>query len=275
MKTPAQFISLVQEGLIDEVLLQLMSGKEASVFVVISQGKLCCAKVYKDANQRNFKHKSQYTEGRRVRDSRRSRAMGKNSRYGRREQEDAWQNSEVEALCHLSSVGVRVPQVLGFYDGILLMELVTDDEGGVAPQLHQVELTPDQARQYFLQMVSEIVRMLCAGIIHGDLSEYNILFHKNGPVIIDLPQAVNASANNNASQILERDVCNVRNYFGRFAPELLETNYGREIWEIYKKGKLTPETKLTGRVAESTKKVDVRSVMQAIDDARDEEFERR
>ncbi len=275
MKIPQKMLSLVEEGLIDDVVMQLMSGKEASVYVVHSQGELRCAKVYKDLNNRNFKHNTQYTEGRKTRNSRHSRAMAKNSRFGRKEQEDAWQNSEVTALCTLGAAGVRVPKVYCFYEGVVLMELVTDEEGSPAPRLHDVEFTPELAVHYHGEMIREIVRMLCAGTIHGDLSEYNILFGTHGPVIIDLPQAVNAAANNNAAKILERDIQNMALYFGRFAPELLKTHYDKEIWDLYKKGTLRPESKLTGRPTLPTKKVDVRSVMQVIDDARDEEFDKR
>jgi RIO kinase 1 len=265
----------VEEGLIDEVILQLMSGKEASVYVVHSEGEVRCAKVYKDINNRNFKHNSQYTEGRKTRNSRQSRAMGKGSRFGRKEQEDAWQNAEVTALCSLAAQGVRVPKVYGFFDGVLIMELVVDEDGSPAPRLHDVEFSPELAVHYHMEMIREIVRMLCAGTIHGDLSEYNVLFGTNGPVIIDLPQAVNAAANNNAAKILDRDVQNMAAYFGQYAPELLKTNYSKEIWDLYKKGALTPETKLTGHPRIVHKHVDVKSVMQAIDDARDEEFDKK
>lgn len=246
MKIPDKMIPLVEEGLIDEVVLQLMSGKEASVFVIHSQGEVRCAKVYKDVNKRNFKHNSQYTEGRKTRNSRQSRAMGKNSRFGKREQEEAWQNAEVTALCSLAVEGVRVPKVYGFYDGVLIMELIVDEDGSPAPRLHDVEFSPELAVHYHKEMIHEIVLMLCAGTIHGDLSEYNILFGVNGPVIIDLPQAVNAVANNNAAKILDRDVQNMANYFGQYAPELLKTNYGKEIWELYKKRHLNSSNKTYG-----------------------------
>lgn len=275
MKIPDKMIPLVEEGLIDDVVLQLMSGKEASVYVVHSQGELRCAKVYKDVNNRNFKHNSSYTEGRKTRNSRHSRAMGKNSRFGRKEAEDAWQNAEVTALCSLAAEGVRVPKVYGFFDGVLIMELVVDEDGSPAPRLHDVEFTPELAVLYHNEMIREIVRMLCAGTIHGDLSEYNVLFGTTGPVIIDLPQAVNAAANNNAAKMLERDVRNMANYFGQYAPELLDTHYGKEIWEIYKKGTLTPDTVLTGRPTVNNKRVDVKSVLQVIDDAREEEFDKK
>lgn len=243
--------------------------------MVLSQGQVCCAKIYKEVNKRNFKHNAEYTEGRKVKNSRRARAMGKKTRFGAKEMEDAWQNAEVDALSRLASAGVRVPQVYGFYDGVLLMELVTDHEGGVAPRLHDLEMTVDQAHEYFLWLIQEIVRMLCAGIIHGDLSEYNILFGKYGPVIIDLPQAVNASANNSAKKLLERDVDNVKAYFGRFAPELNATQYGKEMWELYKNGKLQPETKLTGRFRSNAEKADVGRILQVITDAREDMEEKK
>lgn len=270
MKIPSRMMSLVEEGLVDEVLHQLMTGKEAEVYMVLSQGQVCCAKIYKEVNKRNFKHNTDYTEGRRVKNSRRARAMGKKTRFGAKEMEDAWQNAEVEALTRLASAGVRVPQVYGFYDGVLLMELVTDHEGDVAPRLHDLEMTVDQAHEYFLWLIQEIVRMLCAGLIHGDLSEYNILFGKYGPVIIDLPQAVDASANNNAKKLLERDVDNVKAYFSRFAPELKATQYGKEMWDLYKNGKLHPETKLTGRFKSHNQRTDVGRVLQVITDARED-----
>lgn len=275
MRIPDKMIPLVEEGLIDEVIQQLMSGKEASVYIVQSQGELRCAKVYKDVNQRNFKHNFEYTEGRKTRNSRQARAIGKNSRFGRREQEDAWQNAEVSALCSLAAEGIRVPKVYGFYDGVLIMELVVDEEGSPAPRLHDVEFSPELAVHYHNDMIREIVRMLCAGTIHGDLSEYNVLFGSYGPVIIDLPQAINASANNNAAKMLERDVRNMANYFGQYAPELLDTHYGKEIWELYKKGKLKPDSILTGRATTAHKPVNVRSVMQVIDDAREEETKKK
>jgi len=275
MKVPDKLKPLVYAGYVDEVVTQLMSGKEATVYIVEAQGQLLCAKVYKDANQRSFKHKTDYTEGRRVRNSRRSRAMEKSSKYGRKEREEEWQNTEVEAMYRIAAAGVRIPQIHNYVESVLLMELVVDEEGNAAPRLHDVELSKEQANEYFLFLIGEAVRMLCSGIIHGDLSEYNILLGKNGPVIIDFPQAVDASGNNNASKIFERDITAVTAFFSRFAPELAETNYAKEIWDLYKRGKLTTETKLTGRFESSNKKINVKEVMQAIEDAREEEMERR
>jgi RIO kinase 1 len=259
---------LVLNGLVDEVVCQLMSGKEADVYVVHSQGEVRCAKVYKEAGMRSFSQQAQYREGRKVRNSRQARAMEKSTRYGRKEHEGAWQNAEVDALLRLSAAGVRVPQVYSYIGGVLLMELVVDGNGDVAPRLNDLKLTGEQAREYHRALIGQIVRMLCAGLVHGDLSEYNVLAGSDGPVIIDLPQAVDAAGNNNARMMLERDVGNITAYFGRFAPELLITDYGREIWKLHASGKLTPETELTGRFEQGGKAADVGGVIREIDSAR-------
>ena len=268
MRTPECFDDLVSNGLVDEVVSRLMSGKEADVYVVLSKGQLCCAKVYKNARTRSFSQLAQYQEGRKGRNSRQARAIQKNSKYGRKEAESAWKNSEVDALRTLADAGVRVPQVHDYTGGILLMEFVSDGDGNAAPRLNDIRLTADEAREYFTQLIHQIVLMLCAGIIHGDLSEYNVLVGIDGLVIIDLPQAVNASGNNNARSMLERDVENVTAYFGQFAPELLSTDYGREIWRLYAGGKLTPDSPLTGVFVQSDIPADVRGVMRDIDYAR-------
>ncbi len=270
MKTPKRILPLVEDGLVDAVLRQLMSGKEATVYVVQCGDEVRCAKVYKEANQRGFHQAVHYTEGRKVKNSRQARAMEKGSRYGRQEQESAWQRSEVDALYKLAAAGVRVPHPFGFYEGVLLMELVTDENGAAAPRLNDLELSPDQARDFHARLIREVVLMLCAGIVHGDLSEFNILVDAQGPVIIDLPQAVDAAANNNASRMLERDVDNLANYFAQFAPELKETQYAREIWAIYQRGELLPDTPLTGRFKENKKAADVYSVMREITSAKDD-----
>jgi RIO kinase 1 len=235
---------------------------------------LRCAKVFKEARQRSFKQAVQYQEGRKMRNSRRARAMSKKTRYGQKEQEDAWLNAEVEALYRLASAGVRVPRPYGFVDGVLLMELVADDEGYAAPRLDDVTLSAEQARDYHGQVISEVVRMLCAGLVHGDLSEFNVLLDRQGPVIIDLPQAVDAAGNNNAAMMLERDVNNMRAYFGRFAPELLATDYGKEIWALFEAGKLHPDSALTGYFEHDTTSVDVGDLMAVINDVREEQAER-
>jgi len=268
MKTPKKFEVLVENGLVDEVVSQLMSGKEAEVYVVRSMGELRCAKVYKDADHRSFSSQARYQEGRKVKNSRQARAMGKNSKFGRKEHEGAWQNAEVNALQRLAEAGVRVPKIFSYSGGILLMELVADDNGNTAPRLNDVRLTPEQARDHHRTMIAQIVLMLCAGLVHGDLSEYNVLAGSNGLVIIDLPQAIDAAGNNNAADMLKRDVANMTAYFGRFAPELLGTNYGKEIWKLYSRGELTAKSVLTGRFEESSIPADVRGVMGDIDSAR-------
>ncbi len=265
---------LLQADLIDEVVGQLQSGKEAEVYVVRTGDVYRCAKVYKEANQRTFKHRTQYTEGRQVRSSRKARAMDSNSRYGRQERESEWQNTEVDALFLLGGAGVQVPQAHTFYEGVLLLEIVTDADGDPAPRLNDVDLTPDQAREYHKFLMRQAVLMLCAGIIHGDLSEFNVLVGHKGLVIIDFPQAVQATANN-AFGIFERDLKQLAAFFGQYAPEILATEYPKEIWKLYQNGKLKPDSPLTGRFQQSGKKADVNAVLSEIDDARDEAMERR
>lgn len=274
MKTPKRLESLVDSGLVDEVLRSLKSGKEAAVYVVRCGTEICCAKVYKEAEQRSFRQSVLYQEGRKVRNSRRARAMEKGSSYGRKEQESAWQNAEVTALYRLADAGVRVPKPYNFIDGVLLMELVTDADGQPAPRLNDLEMAAEQAREYHGFLIAQIVRMLCDGLVHGDLSEYNVLVGDDGPVIIDLPQAVDAAGNNHARKMLERDVANMAAYFGRFAPELLTSDYGREMWKLYQSGELHPETILTGRFEDTAKPADVRGVMREIDAAREENLAR-
>ena len=274
MKTPTRLEPLLADGLIDDVVRQLMSGKEATVYVVRCGDDVRCAKVYKEANKRSFRQSVDYTEGRKVKSSRQSRAMEKGSKFGRKAQEEAWQSAEVDALYRLAAAGVRVPKPFNFYEGVLLMELVTDANGNAAPRLNDVELTAEQARIYHRALIQEVVRMLCAGIVHGDLSEFNILLSQDGPVIIDLPQAVDAAGNNQAKGMLERDVDNLASYFGRFAPELLTSQYGKEIWTLYAHGDLKVDTVLSGRFREETKAVDLKSVMREIDDVKKAEANR-
>jgi RIO kinase 1 len=271
MKPPKRLEPLIEDGLIDEVSRQLMSGKEATVYVVRCGDEVRCAKVYKEANKRSFRQSVDYTEGRRTKSSRQARAMQKGSKYGRQAQEEAWQSAEVDALYRLAAAGVRVPKPYNFYEGVLLMELVTDADGHAAPRLNDVEFSPEEARRHHATLLGEVVRMLCAGIIHGDLSEFNILMSSDGPVIIDLPQAVDAAGNNHAQSMLQRDVDNLRAYFGRFAPELLSTQYAKEIWSLYAPGNLTTETRLTGQFTESNQPVDLKTVMRVIDDVKKEE----
>jgi len=275
MKTPKRLEPLIEDGLIDSVVRQLMSGKEATVFVVNCGNETRCAKVYKEADKRSFRQAVDYTENRKTKNSRQARAMAKGTKFGREAQERAWQSAEVDALYRLAAAGVRVPKPYNFYEGVLLMELVTDADGNAAPRLNDLEFTPEVARDFHQRLIVEVVRMLCAGIVHGDLSEYNILVAADGPVIIDLPQAVDAAGNNHAAGMLERDVANLRNYFGRFAPELLATEYGKEIWALFQAGTLRTDVQLTGRFERSEKVVDLDSVVREIDDARLEEAARR
>ena len=274
MKIPKRLEPLLEDGLIDDVIRQLMSGKEAMVFVVRCGDEVRCAKVYKEANKRAFRQSVDYTENRKVKNSRQARAMAKGTRYGREAQEEAWQSAEVDALYRLARAGVRVPTPYNFHAGVLLMELVTDSEGNAAPRLNDVEFTPEQARAHFQALIRQVVLMLCAGVIHGDLSEFNILISADGPVIIDLPQAVDAAGNNHAKAMLERDVENLSNYFGQYAPELLTSQYGKEIWALYEHGELLPDTPLSGRFKQSNKPVDLNSVMREIEDAKFEEAAR-
>ena len=271
MKTPKRLESLIEDGLIDDVIRQLMSGKEATVYVVRCGEDVRCAKVYKEANKRSFRQSVDYTEGRKVKSSRQARAMAKGSKYGKQAQEEAWQTAEVDALYRLADAGVKVPKPYNFYEGVLIMELVTDATGNAAPRLNDIEFTAEQARMHHQTLLKEVVRMLCAGIVHGDLSEFNILLGSEGPVIIDLPQAVDAAGNNHASTMLERDIGNLSAFFGRFAEELLTTQYAKEIWALYSRGLLSVDTVLTGHFKEDTKPVDLKSVIRVIDAARDEE----
>ena len=275
MKPPRRLQSLIDEGLIDMVVRQLMSGKEATVYVVRCGDETRCAKIYKEATQRSFRQAVDYTENRKVKNTRQARAMAKGTRFGRQAQEAAWQSAEVDALYRLAAAGVRVPQPFNFHDGVLLMELVVDAQGDAAPRLNDLVFTSEQAKVHHATLIAEVVRMLCAGLIHGDLSEFNILMAGDGPVIIDLPQAVDAAGNNHAQRMLLRDVANLRDFFGKFAPELLSTDYGPEIWTLYQTGLLSTELVLTGHFDRKTAAVDLGSVLREIDDARSEEAARR
>ncbi|WP_116368312.1 PA4780 family RIO1-like protein kinase [Parahaliea mediterranea] len=275
MKTPKRLQPLVDDGLIDEVVYPLMSGKEADVFVVRCGSELRCAKIYKDAVKRSFKKAAQYTEGRKTRNSRRARAMEKGSKFGRQQQEETWQNAEVDALYRLSRAGVRVPQPYGCLEGVLLMELITAEDGGAALRLNDVAMSAEQAREDHALMMQYVVRMLCAGLVHGDLSEFNVLVDEDGPVIIDLPQAVDAAANNNARAMLERDVANMTDYYGQFAPELLGSHYAQEIWALYEDGDLHPDYVPSGDFELDTHSADTDAVLAEIRAVLAEEAQRR
>ncbi len=267
MKPNSRLQALIDEGLIDTVVRQLMSGKEAMVFVVRRGDETICAKVYKEATQRSFRQAVDYTENRTIKNTRAARAMAKGTKFGRKVQEAAWQSAEVDALYRLAAAGVRVPKPFNFHDGVLLMELVADENGDAAPRLNDVLFTREQALEHHATLITEVVRMLCAGVVHGDLSEFNILLAEDGPVIIDLPQAVDAAGNNHASRMLLRDVGNLRAFFGRFAPELLKTEFGAEIWALFERGALSPDTLLTGVFERDNAPVDLVDIMREIEDA--------
>jgi RIO kinase 1 len=270
MKIPKGLQPLIEDGLIDAVVRRLQGGKEASVYIVRRAEQTLCAKVYKEAEHRGFHKLAQYQEGRKARGSRDARAMGKHGRYGRKVQESEWKNAEITALYQLANAGVRVPRPQGVHEGVLLMELIVDAHGNPAPRLNEVEMTAEQARSWHGFMIAQIVLMLCSGLIHGDLSEYNVLVDADGPVIIDLPQAVNASGNNNAFRMLERDVNNMRASFARAAPELLESEYALEIWHVYESGELKPDSALSGRFKRADGAVDVAAVLDTIEAEREQ-----
>ena len=274
MKTPTALQPLIDDGVIDEVIRSLKSGKEATVYLVRTGTQTRCAKVYRDMRQRSFQRRAQYQEGRKVRGSRHARAMNKSTRFGRSEQEAAWKNAEVDALYRLQAAGVRVPKPYGYFNDVLVMELVTDSAGNPAPRLGEIDLSSEQARDYHDFLIRQIVRMLNIGLIHGDLSEFNVLVAPDGPVIIDLPQVVNAAGNNGALAMLERDVNNIRGTLGRFAPELLATEFAREMWSLFEQGELTADKELTGEFVRDETAADPESVLSAVHDAREEAMQR-
>lgn len=264
MKTPKRLEPLIEEGLIDRVICQLMSGKEAMIYMVQCGEQIRCAKVYKESNKRNFHQSASYTEGRKVKNSRRIRAIEKGSRYGRHTKEEAWQHTEVDMLCRLGIAGIRVPKFHNYFAGVLLMELILDEKGNVAPQLSNVVLTPVQARTYHRVLIKQIVQMLCAGIVHGDLSQYNVLLDSQGPVIIDLPQAIHATGSQYVQRMIKRDIDNLTTYFSRFAPELAYVDYAAEIWSLYQCGKLYPAVNLTGYIRQVEKPINMGNILRII-----------
>lgn len=264
MKAPKRLQPLLHDGVIDEVIRPLMSGKEADVFVVRCGSSMRCAKIYKDSLKRSFKKATQYTEGRKVRNSRRARAIEKGSKFGRKQQEETWQNAEIDALYKLAHAGVKVPQPYGCFDGVLLMELITDGSGEIAPRLNDVTMSAEQAREDHALIMRYVMLMLCAGLVHGDLSEFNVLVNEEGPIIIDLPQAVDAAANNNAQAMLERDIKNMTEYYGMFAPELLKSRYAQEMWALFEDGELSPDRQLTGTFEQDTHVADTDAVLDEI-----------
>ncbi len=240
MHTPLD--SLVSEGILDDVLGRLKSGKEAEVFRVLYRGEVIAAKVYKDRQQRSFQHNADYKEGRGVRNTRTARAMAKGSRFGRTQDEDAWKVAEARCLHRLHAAGVRVPTPVMFYEGVLLMELVADGEGEVAPRLIDVDFTAEAARALYEDLRGQIVRMLCCDIIHGDLSPYNVLLGADGPTIIDFPQAVAAAQNSQSANFFRRDFECIREFCLRFDPALrAHAGDVRDIWRAYERRDLTPD----------------------------------
>jgi RIO kinase 1 len=274
MKTPAALQPLIDDGVIDEVIRSLKSGKEATVYLVRSGAQTRCAKVYRDMRQRSFQKRARYQEGRKVRGTRQARAIAKSTRFGRKEQEAQWKNAEVDALYKLVAAGVRVPKPYGYFNDTLIMELVTDAAGDPAPRLGEFDLSPETAREYHRFLIQQIVHMLSIGLIHGDLSEFNVLVGTEGPVIIDLPQAVNAAGNNGALAMLERDVNNIRGTLGRYAPELLQTEFAREMWALFEQGELTADSTLSGVFARDETTADAGGVLVAVEDAREEALRR-
>ncbi len=275
MRVPDELSALADDGVIDEVLRPLMSGKEAQVYLVVSQGRECVAKVYKDAQKRSFKNRADYTEGRSVRNSRDQRAMAKRSRHGREQDEAAWRSTEVDTIYRLQSAGVSVPVPYSFVDGVLVMELVTDHTGSPAPRLGDVDFDPREATEIYHALIQEVVRMLCAGVVHGDLSEFNVLLAERGPVVIDFPQAIDASKNQNARALLVRDVENLHRFHARYVPNAPKLPYAQEMWALFEQNRLTPDTRLSGRFATAHTRVDTRAVMSLIGDANRDESRRR
>jgi len=275
MRIPSVLSSLVDEGVIERVVRPLMSGKEAQVYLVVAGGIDCVAKIYKEAENRTFKHRADYTEGRKVRNSRDQRAINKRSQHGRSQDEAAWRSTEVDMIYRLRAAGVRVPEPYHFIDGVLVMELVSDANGDPAARLGEVDFAPDEAKAIYDRLIQDVVRMLCAGVVHGDLSDFNVLLGADGPVIIDFPQAVDPSKNQNARKLLLRDVDNLHRFYAKFVPEGSRPPYAEEMWALYESNRLTPETRLRGQYRGSQKKANVSELMDFIGEVNEDERRRR
>ncbi|QDG49326.1 serine protein kinase RIO [Persicimonas caeni] len=246
MRMPPRLVPLIEYGVIESVVRPLLSGKEAQVYLVESGGELRAAKVYKDMQKRSFRNRSEYTESRKVRNSRDRRAMGKRSRYGREQEEAAWNSAEADMIKKLYAAGVRVPKPHTFVDGVLVMECVEGPDGGVAPRIADCALDKERGVALCDQILREVVKMLCADVVHADLSVFNVLLEEDGPVIIDFPQSIAAARNNHARKILLRDVANITDAL-RFGRPPHELRYGYEMWDLYERGELKPDSELTGK----------------------------
>jgi RIO kinase 1 len=275
MRIPDSLAPLFDYGILEEVVRPLMSGKEAQVYVVVSGGKHCVAKVYKEAQNRSFKNRAEYTEGRKVRNSRDQRAIQKRSKHGRAQDEAAWRSTEVDMIRRLHAAGVRVPVPSHFIDGVLIMELITDGDGNPAPRLADLVFDPESAQAMYDRLLREVVRMLCAGVVHGDLSDFNVLVGAEGPVLIDFPQSVDTAHNANARKLLLRDVENLHRFLGQFAPLARRLPYAEEMWEHFQQNTITPEMQLTGRYRPSERRANTHAVLELIQDANYDERKRR
>ena len=275
MRVPQRLVPLLDQGIIDDVIRPLLAGKEAEIYLVEGRGEERVAKVYKEATNRSFRHRSQYTEGRRVRNSRQQRAMNKRSKHGRREAEAAWRHAEVDAIYRLRAAGVRVPEPYDYVDGVLVMELVRGEDGLPAPRLADLAFEPDHAREVFDLLLREVVKMLCAGVVHGDLSDFNVLMGTEGPVIIDFPQWVDAAHNRNARKLLVRDVDNLQSFLGRYARRLRSRRYGKEMWDLFEHNELRPDTRLSGKFRPRAKQDDTFALLREIEELEKAARERR
>jgi RIO kinase 1 len=240
MARTQELLNLVEEGVIDAVHAQLMSGKEATVYVVERQGHLGAAKVYRARDDRTFKKVASYVEGRnQTRNSRDRRAMNNKSSYGRGLLEEGWQEMEFRALRAAFDAGVRVPEPFFLYENVLLMELIVDEAGAPAKRLADFPFTPEQASALHLEIFLQVKRLLESGLIHADLSAYNVLMAATGPTLIDLPQVVDVAGNNNAGLILRRDLRNVTEHLARFDARLLRfANCGEALFRHCQRGTL-------------------------------------